>query len=267
MTEATSHHSDYDEWIQPLVESINRFLAGEYDYPEFQRQFKSALKSYKKSIRDRPYWPLELIADIPRHLKSNLRDYCEEALERLPKEALDRSTRYWVGSTLIVNEGRYSHYSFCEDDGQSRFGTHAALYSTCIDQDSFLLSALNGTITPPPFRYSSLLTALREIGGNELATWVYGTEPDNAFAKIDHVRSLGNVYEEPAQLQRLERHPAPEGGGSYLMLLPKSKQWLLLTEYDDDRLSICLHGHRRFIAQVAAHINVEPDWERRFSDD
>jgi hypothetical protein len=257
---------DYHELIEPLAEIITRFLAGGCDYSEFRKQFQPALKSYEKSIKDRAYWPLGVIADIPKHCKSNLHEYCEQALQRLPREALDRSTRLWVDSALIANDDGYTCFSFYNSDRQSRFGTHAAIYSTRVDQDSFLLSSLNGTISRPPFRYSKLLAVLRDIGGNELATWVYGTEPDNALAVIDRVWSLGDAYKESDQLRYIERQPAPEGGGSYLMLLPKSKQWMLMNEYDYERFTIYLHGHRQFIADVASRINAEPDWEWRPPD-
>lgn len=257
---------NYDELVEPLGEIITRFLAGDFDYFEFRRQFQPALKSYEKSINDRAYWPLDVIADIPKHCKSNLREWCQQALERLPKEALDRSTRNWLESTLISNDEGYTYYSFYTNDGESRFGAHAVIFSTKVEHDSFLLSSLNGTIKQPPFRYSNLLTTLREIGGDELATWVYGTEPDNALAVIDRIWSLGDAYSESDQLRHLERQPSPEGGGSYLMLLPKSKQWMLMNEYDYGRFTIYLHGCREFIADVASQINAQPEWDWRPSD-
>jgi hypothetical protein len=250
----------YDELIEPLAEVITRFLAGDFDYSEFRRQFQPVLESYEKSINDRAYWPLGVIADIPKHCKTNLHEWCHQALERLPKEALDRSTRCWLESTLIGNDDGYTYFSFFGNDGESRFGTHAAIYSTRIDRDSFLLSSLNGTIKRPRFQYPNLLTALRVIGGNELASWVYGTEPDNALAVIDRIWSLGDAYSESEQLRHIERQPAPEGGGSYLMLLPKSKQWMLMNEYDYERFTIYVHGRREFIADVASQLGVEPDW-------
>lgn len=60
---------DYDDLVQPLAEIITRFLGGDCDYPEFQRQFQPVLKSYERSIKDRAYWPLDVIADIPKHCK------------------------------------------------------------------------------------------------------------------------------------------------------------------------------------------------------
>lgn len=253
----------FDDLIEPLAEIITGFLDDDFDYREFQRRFQPALKSYEKSIGARANSPLEAIADIPKHCESNLREWCQQALDRLPKEALDRSTRCWLESTLIANENGYTYFSFFGTDGKSRFGTHAAIYSTSIDRDSFLLSSLNGTIKRPRFQYSQLLSALRDVGGNELASWVYGTEPDNAFAEIDSIWSLGDSYSESDQLRYIERQPALEGGGSYLMLLPKSKQWLLMNEYDYERFTIYLHGRREFIAEIASRINAEPDWDWR----
>jgi hypothetical protein len=257
----------YHDLIEPLAELLTQFLDGKWDYADFQARFQAALKSYESSIKDRAYWPLDVIASLPSHITPRLREYCQLALERLPKEALDRSTRRWVESTLILNDEGYTCFAFVDGDGKSRFGTHAAIYRTRIDDDSFLLSSLNGTIDKPPFRFSQLLTALCEIGGNELATWVYGTEPDNALAIIDRVWSLGDAYKESHQLQQIERHPAPEGGGSYLMLLPKSKKWMLLNEFDHQWFSIVVHGNRQFIADLASRIHASPEWEWQTPDD
>ena len=174
----------FEDLTEPLAEIISGFLALDFDYAEFKRRFQPALKAYEKSINAHAYWPLDVIADIPKHCKSNLVEWCQQALDRLPKEALDRSTRCWLESTLIANDDGYTYFSFFGNDGNSRFGTHAALYSTGIDRDSFLLSSLNGTIKPPRFQYAKLLAALRETGGDELASWVYGTEPDLSLIHI-----------------------------------------------------------------------------------
>lgn len=255
----------YDELILPLAELIRRFLSGKYDYRQFQREFGPALHEYQRQIKGRAYSPLEVIADIPSHCKADLRKYCQEALERLPKEALDRATRDWVESTLIANEDGYTYFSFFARNGHSHFGSHAGFYSSPIERDSFLLSAFNGTLKPIAFRYVDLLAALRAIGGNEPATWVYGIEPDGALAIIHKVWSLGDAYAESYHLQLLERHPSPEGGGSYLMLLPKSKSWLLLHNYDYEQLTISLHGASSFITAVAARIGVQPEWGQNSS--
>ena len=167
---------------------------------------------------------------------------------------------------MIAGDGKYTAFSFHDERGQSKFGAHAAIYSTRIERDSFLLSALNGTIVPPPFQYSQLLATLRECGSPELATWVYGTEPDNAFALIERVWSLGDSYQEPHQLRHIERTPAAEGGVSYLMMLPHSKRWLLLNEYNYDRFTIYLHGNREFIAEAASRLGAEPNWDWRPDD-
>lgn len=138
--------SAYDDLIEPLAAIITGFLADDFDYREFQRRFQPALRTYEKAIDAHAYWPLDVIADIPKHCESRLREWCQQALDRLPKEALDRSTRHWLESTLIAKGDGYTYFSFFGTDGKSRFGTHAAFYSTSIDRDSFLLSSLNGTI-------------------------------------------------------------------------------------------------------------------------
>jgi hypothetical protein len=209
-----------------------------------------------------PFVPVEqMMPFVPFVRVPDVDTAIEQALDRLPKEALDRSTRCWAERMLISSDDGGTCFMFFNDDGKSRFGTHAAIYSTRIDADSFLLSSLNGTITQPPFRYSQLLTALRDLGGNELASWAYGTEPDNALAVIERIWSMGDAYAESDQLRQLERQPAPEGGGSYLMLLPKSKRWMLLNEYDHERFTVYLHGNRQFILDVASMVNATPAWE------
>jgi hypothetical protein len=247
---------DFDELILPLVELLRRFLAGEWDYPAFQPQFKRALQAYQHAVRDKAYWPLDVIADIPQHCRASLHNYCRQAIERLPKESLDRSTRQWLDTELIATDRGYTFFSFYDSDGRSRFGDVVRLYSAKIDSESYLLSALNSSLVPPSFRYADLLSSLRDTGGNELATWVYGTEPDNALANVECVWSLGDTYAESHQLRRLERSPAEEGGPSNLMLLPKSKRWMLLNEADGGTFTISLHGSRTFIDTVAMQIKV-----------
>jgi hypothetical protein len=251
---------DYHELVKPLQELLLRFLAGEWDYPAFQPLFRKALSSYAASIMDRPYWPLDVIADIPAHVREKLNDYCRQALDRLPKEALDRSTRVWIDRVLISNEDGHTAFSFFLPDGASRFGTHAVFYSTCIDDDCFLLSALNGIIPKPSFSYAGLLGALRENANGELASWVYGTEPDNALAIVNRVWSLGDSFKECYHLRQLEQEPAPQGGASYLMLLPRSREWMLLNEYYSGCFTISLHAQRSFIERIASAVDVMPDW-------
>ena len=255
-----STNLDFEKLTEPLAELIENYLAGEFDYPEFQRRFQPVLEDYEKKVGGKAYWPLDVIADVPRHCRKDLNQYCRQAIERLPKEALERSTRIWVESELIEHDQTYSFFNFFDPSGSSRFGAHAAFYSNPVEQYSFLLSSLNATFVPPPFRFAELLQRLRDVGGNELATWVYGTEPDNVIAMIDRISGLGDPYGEPDRLRWIEQQPAPEGGGSYLMLLPKSKKWMLLNEYDYNRFTIYLHGEVEFIDRVAQGIGAQTIW-------
>ena len=58
----------------------------------------------------------------------------------------------------------------------------------------------------------------------------------------------------------LEQEPAPEGGGSYLILLPRSRKWMLVNEYQNDWFGISLHGPRTFIERIASAVKVIPEW-------
>ena len=135
------------------------------------------MSNYEASIKERPYWPLDVIADIPAHVRENLHDYCRQASDRLPTTpSLIVRPEFGSIKMLISNEGGYTAFSFFLADGTSRFGTHAVFFSTRIDEACFLLSALNGVIPKPSFSYAGLLRALRENAEGELASWVYGTK-------------------------------------------------------------------------------------------
>lgn len=118
-----------------------------------------------------------------------------------------------------------------------------------IEGESFLLPALNGTFKPLPFLYSELLSTLTETSGDELAAWAMCSEPDNAFALVDNVWSLGNVYEEARQIEQT-RGDSVQWGNCYLLLLPKSKNWMLVNYYRFNGFEISLHGTREFIDTV-----------------
>lgn len=103
-----------------------------------------------------------------------------------------------------------------------------------------------------PFLYSDLLATLKATGGGELAAWVSCSEPDNAFAHVGDIWSLGDVYEEANRLAQLEqtRGDAVQWGNCYLLLLPKHKTWMLVNHYHFSGLEISLHGTPEFVGAV-----------------
>ncbi|WP_162044286.1 hypothetical protein [Undibacterium sp. YM2] len=212
---------------------------------KFHSEFGHALSKYAKYINDRPYYPLN---DLTSMSGEKLRKYASDALARLPREELDRSTRKWIEDNLVDEDA----FSFHDKDGQPKFGQILQLYHTEIEKESFLLSALNGTIQQPTFKYADLLAVLKEQSSNELGAWVLCNEPDNAFANIEYLWTLGEVYEEPEQLAKIERirGDSVQWGDCFLMLLPKSKNWLLLNTYRFSSFEISLHAKAEFVDAV-----------------
>ena len=237
--------------INELQRLLSEFLGDSFSRSDFVKLFSKALERYKETINDRPYYPLNDICQLNRFSDEEFKKYCLQALERLPREELDRTTRHWLEKELVDDDA----FNFFKPDGVSKFGESAVLYSSKIDGESFLLSALNGTLKPLSFRYVDLLAALKVVGNSELAAWVYCSEPDNAFAHIENVWSLGSVYEEPSQLSQIEqtRGDSVQWGNCYLLLLPKSKSWMLVNHCHFDGFEIALHGHKDFIGGVLRH--------------
>jgi len=233
-----NHISKLQELLKGLIElSISE--------KEFKPQYKTALEEYETYISDRPYWPLK---DLISMYGKDLLKYASQALDRLPKEELDRSTRDWIQGNLVDGE----EFNF------DKYIDYVQLYTTKVDGESFLLSSLNGTIKPLSFLFSDLLQVLKVVSKGELASWVLCTEPDNAFAAIESIWLLGNVYEEANQLSKIEqvRGDSVQWGNCYQLLLPKSKSWMLLNYYHFDGFEISLHGDSCFIDEVLSHNKV-----------
>ena len=156
-----NHTLHFDQLVEPLIKLLDQFLHGGMAQTKFQLQFKTALEEYESKVGSRGYSPLAVVANPEEHHLPHYLKYCKEALERLPKEALDRSTRHWVEQTLVEDDGRFSYFRFTDPAGVSLFGSCQLLYSTPIDGMSFLLSEMNGTIVRSNFAYQKLLEALR----------------------------------------------------------------------------------------------------------
>jgi hypothetical protein len=232
--------------LEHYIEKLETLLKQLIDYSlseaEFKALYSSALNEYEKYISDRPYWPLK---DLVAMSGSDLLKYSSQALERLPREELDRTTKQWVSENLIDGE----EFSF------EIYEEKVELYSSKIEGESFLLSSLNGTLKPLSFKFSDLLQVLKELSGGELAAWVLCSEPDNAFACIESIWSLGNVYEEDNQLSKIEqiRGDSVQWGNCYQLLLPKSKNWALVNFYYFEGFEMSLYGESSFLNEVLSH--------------
>jgi hypothetical protein len=236
--------------VTELESLLSDYLHGNSPQSAFQIAFAAAVGRYSQFIQARPYWPLVDIGEYGGP-EDSLRKLCAMALERLPREELDRETRYWIEENLIDGD----EFSFFHSSGVSKFGASRCFYRSEIDGESFLLSALNGTLKPPKFRYSHLLSSLRDASNGDIAAWISCSEPDNAFANVEMVWTLGSVYEEPQQLARLEqiRGDSVQWGNCYLLLLPQSKSWMLVNHYYFSGFEISLHAAPEFIAEILAH--------------
>lgn len=232
-----------------LETALRAFLSGDLLRTEFLVVFRDALHSYATAVDSRPYYPLPDIAESGHMPEDQLRRMCSQAVERLPRELLDRSTRQWILDNLVTEDS----FSFTNPDGASKFGVAHALHATPIEKESFLLSAVNGSIQPASFNYEKLLQALRALSAGQLATWALCSEPDGAFAHVDNVWSLGNAYEEPQQLAKLEqiRGDHVQWGNCYLLLLPADRSWLLANRYNFREFSIEFHADRAACEQVS----------------
>lgn len=234
--------------IAALQDLLQKFLNGTMARSEFVTLLKPTLALYEELIDERPCWPLPDLCDGSSISDADFKKYCRQAYGRLPREQFDRETRAWIQSELVDG----ATFRFAAPDGASRFGASEILYASVIDDASFLLSALNGTLKPLPFPYAGLLTALRETGGEELAAWVFCSESDSQLPCIGTIWSLGNVYEEDDQLALLEqtRGDSVQWGNCYLLLLPKNKSWALVHYYHFDGFEIALHGAPAFVHAV-----------------
>lgn len=228
--------------IKRLEALLKQLIGSSLSETDFKVLYRSALDEYEKYILDRPYWPLK---DLLGMSGSDLLTYSSQALERLPREELDRTTKQWITDNLINGE------EFCFEIYEEKI----ELYSSKIEGESFLLSSLNGTLKPLSFKFSDLLQVLKELSGGELAAWVICSEPDNAFATIESIWSLGKVYEEDNQLSKIEkiRGDSVQWGNCYQLLLPKSKKWALVNFYDFNGFEMSLYGENSFLNKVLSH--------------
>src|SRR5688572_16786891 len=85
--------------------ALRGFVSCALSRPAFVSAFRQAFAAYTEAVDSRPYSPLEAIADSGRRPDEQLMKFCSQALERLPRELLDRSTRQWITDHLVDDYG------------------------------------------------------------------------------------------------------------------------------------------------------------------
>jgi len=128
---------------------------------------------------------------------------------------------------------------------------------------SFVLSVIDGSARPAPFRvpsgsgYCELIRSVRRVSVDEPACWFYGTDPDNAFSRLSWVRQCYYDHSLDYALESFETEPTREGGCAWLGLAGVSRRWLLLHEYSaGNSFGITLHGPAEFCRAVGAGVGI-----------
>jgi hypothetical protein len=255
----------YRSYVINLMSLLAQFSRSDLTREQFLSAFTPAVASYEALIGARPYWPIKDICDSAAWSDDELKRYCSQALERLPYELLDRETAPWVYKNLVERDGYYTSVEFFRSGGVSKFGSHVILYSTPVEEESFLLSGVNGTLKPMSFRYAHLLLALQALTSNEPAAWVSAYEIDNSHAEVSVFASLNNPYNTVRQIANFEKFDlaSTQGNDYSLFLLPEGKKWMLLNQYTSDstdQFEVSLHGEKSFLQAVCAdeRINLIP---------
>ncbi len=276
-----------------LLQVINSLVDGKISVAEFEKQYPSVLNMYEEVIDGQAWPPLgELVPltkkkninlwwqdSISWHLRSvfrliverffsiipfslaysrtrsesKFRDICKKALERLPIEIENGKSKAWIQDNL-VNE---VSFTFFLDKDQSKFGDYKVIYSAKIDNESFLLSALNGNLDPLKSQYGNILDTLRTINKSRGATWLMCSEPDGALALISPLSSFDSPFSDYSKISRLEQTSGDEvqWGTCNLILLSQDRKWMLRHVYKFDRFEIELHGETNFLDKVLNSLN------------
>lgn len=114
--------------VAELESLLSEYLHGDSPRSAFQIAFAAAVGRYSQFIQARPYWPLVDIGEYGGP-EDSLRKFCAMALERLPREELDRETRYWIEENLIDGD----EFSFFHSSGVSKFRASRCFYRSEID--------------------------------------------------------------------------------------------------------------------------------------
>ena len=165
--------------------------------------------------------------------------------------------RSWVNGTLIGSDGYFS---------PTGFASSLPLYHTPL-YGSFVLSVIDGSASPAPFRvpdrrsaYKELIRVVRRVSADEPACWFYGTDPDNCLSVLAWVHRCHYDHALDGCLESFETTPAVQGGCSWLGLVGESQRWLLLHEHSPhNSFAISVHGPPEFCRAVAAGVGADAE--------
>jgi len=268
-----------------ILKLIQDYLDNKIDQGYFNKSYPSLLAKYEEDISDSAYHPLDILApsesNDDKAWKENMREmylseiakldelleenepsysetmtvekqkeHCKEALERLPVELLDRSTKDWIEKTLLENES----FEFYDKNNNSKLGRHKVFYSTPLESDSFLITALSGHLPKMDIDHSKLLYSLKSLSNSQSATWVRCSEPDG-FYSIEVSQYFTDPYECIENLLWIEHtdSESTQGGVCHLVLVSQDRSWMLVHTNTFDEFKIVLHGSEEFIEKVCSN--------------
>lgn len=268
-----------------IIELIQKYLNNDLDQGDFNNLYPPLLAKYEEDIDGSAYYPLDIlapsesnddkawkqsmremylseIAKLDDMLEDNepsysetmtvekQKEHCREALERLPIELLDRSTKSQVEEELLEDD----EFVFFDEHKLSKLGGHHVLYSASLENESFLITALNGDMPKFDFNYSELLQTLKKYGGPQRATWVRCSEPDG-FSNIEVSQFFTDPYQDIENLHWIEHtdSQSTQGGVCHLILVAEDRSWMLLHTNTFSEFKIELHGSKKFIEKVSSN--------------
>jgi hypothetical protein len=269
-----------------ILHLLNEYVSGSISREKFVAKYGRLLPRLKEKLEDGLYHPLHVIvptednserawkesmrnmylqeiANLDQMLEDDEPSYveklteedqkslCKEAIEFIPKAALERSTIEWIQGNLILNE----EFVFNEDNGNPRFEVVEQLYTAGLKRMSFIMTAFSGDLPKLKFKYFDLIETLkRKTEANTI--WVRCSEPDGLTA-VDGTPWYSNPADEIENLTWLEYTDPQETqwGVCHLLFMPSHREWLLLHSNDFNNFSINLYGRVDFIRSVLGEID------------
>lgn len=172
----------------------------------------------------------------------------------------EKLSKRWVQDTLISDDPEWPLFEIYEnyETRQSKIGNETVLYS--VNLPSNLLSSLiDGSAPSANFKYTDLINSIKVASSEEACCWVQINEPDNVLAIVEDVwaHTWDEYYSQDHQLEALLTNPAPEGGCSFMCLVPTSRSWVLVHELNPENdFTISIHADEKFSDDVLAKLGV-----------
>ncbi len=271
---------------QKILELLNEYLSEKISRKEFTDTYSGLLPELESKLEEGLYHPLNVIVatddNSERAWKEDMRnmylreienldrllekdepsyaenlteeqqkELCNEAIDFIPKAALDRSSKKWIESSLIEDE----EFSFFDESGKSKLGNSEVLYQAKLVRKSFIMTAFSGGLAKLEYDYALLIETLKKHTGGD-TVWVRCSEPDG-FRSIDGTPWYTDPADEIENLNWLE-YTDPETtqwGPCYLLFMPENRKWLLVHANDFEGFSVVLHGPKDFLDEVLNEIN------------